>query len=126
MSILVNGSPSEEICIKRWLKQGDPLAPLLFLMVADGLGALMRMAVDKGRFKPFLVGRSGLPVSILQYADDTLCIREASVDNLWALKVILRGFELASGLKVNFWKSCIMGVNVSGEFLHMASEFLNC
>jgi hypothetical protein len=105
MSILVNGSPTEEICIKRGLKQGDPLAPLLFLIVAEGLGALMRMAVERGRFQPFLVGRGALPVSILQNADDTLCIGEASVSNLWALKAVLRGFELASGLKVNFWKS---------------------
>jgi hypothetical protein len=92
MSILVNGSPTEEISIKRGLKQGDPLAPLLFIIVAEGLGALMRSAVERGRFQPFLVGRGGLPVSILQYADDTLCIGEATVDNLWALKAILRGF----------------------------------
>ncbi|MCI50664.1 LINE-1 reverse transcriptase like, partial [Trifolium medium] len=89
MSVLVNGSPTEEICIKRGLKQGDPLAPLLFLIVAKGLGALMRKAVERGRFHPFKVGHDGVPVSILQYADDTLCIGEASVDNLWALKAIL-------------------------------------
>jgi hypothetical protein len=67
-----------------------------------------------------------MPVSLLQYADDTLCIGEATVDNLWALKAVLRGFEMVSGLKVNFWKSCIMGANVSEEFLEMASIFLNC
>ncbi|MCI07517.1 LINE-1 reverse transcriptase like, partial [Trifolium medium] len=82
MSVLVNGSPTKEISIKRGLKQGDPLAPLLFLIAAEGLGALMRMAVEKGRFKPFLVGRGSMPVSILQYADDTLCIGEATVENL--------------------------------------------
>jgi hypothetical protein len=126
MSILVNGSPTEEICIQRGLKQGDPLAPLLLLLVAEGLRALMRMAVEKGRFQPFLVGRGGMAVSILQYADDTLCIGEASVENLWALKAILRGFGMASGLKVNFWKSCLIGINVPNEFLLMASDFLNC
>ncbi|WJX91755.1 hypothetical protein P8452_73482 [Trifolium repens] len=46
MSILVNGSPTEEINIKRGLKQGDPLAPFLFLLVAEGLGGLMKRAVD--------------------------------------------------------------------------------
>jgi hypothetical protein len=45
---------------------------------------------------------------------------------LWALKAVLRGFEMASGLKVNFWKNCLVGINVSHEFLDMASEFLNC
>jgi hypothetical protein len=82
--------------------------------------------VVKGRFQPFLVGREELPISLLQYADDTLCIGEASVGNLWALKAVLRGFEMVSGLKVNFWKSCLVGVNDSNEFLEMASEFLNC
>jgi hypothetical protein len=126
MSVLVNGSPTGEISIKRGLKQGDPLAPLLFLLVAEGLGALMRKAVEINKFRPFLVGRGGLPISILQYADDTLCIGEATVDNLWALKVILRGFEMASGLKVNFWKSSLIGVNVSNDFLDLASNILHC
>ncbi|XP_045791386.1 uncharacterized protein LOC123886091 [Trifolium pratense] len=97
LSILVNGSPTEEIQIKRGLKQGAPLAPLLFLLVAEGLGGLMRKAVEINQFRPFL-----------------------------ALKAVLRGFEMTSGLKMNFWKSCVMCVNVSDEFLGMASDFLNC
>jgi hypothetical protein len=44
-------------------------------------------------------GRKEVPVSILQYADDTLCIGEASIENLWTLKALLRGFEMVSGLK---------------------------
>jgi hypothetical protein len=75
---------------------------------------------------PFKVGRGQLPISILQYADDTLCIGEASIGNLWTLKAMLRGFEMASGLKVNFFKSCLVGVNLTDEFLGMASNFLNC
>jgi hypothetical protein len=126
MSVLVNGSPTEEISIRRGLKQGDPLAPHLFLLVAEGLGALMRKAVEIERFQPFRVGRDRLPVSILQYADDTLCVGEATVENLWTLKAVLRGFEFASGLRVNFWKSSIIGVNVPNDFMAMAANFLNC
>jgi hypothetical protein len=72
MSVFVNGSPTGEISIKRGLKQGDPLAPLLFLLVAEDLGALMRKAVEINKFRPFVVGRDGMPIYILQYADDTL------------------------------------------------------
>jgi hypothetical protein len=126
MSILINGSPSEEISIKRGLKQGDPLAPFLFLLVAEGLGGVMKRAVDLNSFRGFRVGNSDVVISHLQYADDTICVGEASINNLWSLKAILRGFELVSGLKVNYWKSSLMGVNVSQEFLELASTFLNC
>jgi hypothetical protein len=126
MSVLVNGCLTEEIQIKRGLKQGDPLAPFLFLLVAEGLGGLMRRVVAINRFRPFFVGREEVPVSLLQYADDTLCIGEATVENLWVMKAMLRGFEMTSGLKVNFLKSCVMGVNVPNDFLSMAADFLNC
>jgi hypothetical protein len=126
MSVLINGSPTHEINITRGSKQGDPLAPFLFLLVAEGLGAIMRQAVSLNRFSPFMVGRGDMPVSHLQYADDTVFIGEAKVENLWTMKAILRGFARASSLKVNFWKSCLVGVNVSNEFMDMASRFLNC
>jgi hypothetical protein len=126
LSVLVNGSPTSEINIQRGLKQGNPLAPFLFLLVAEGLGGLMRSAVEKNYFKGVGVGEGSVVVSHLQYADDTICVGEASMENLWTLKAILRGFELASGLKVNFWKSCLMGVNVPPLFLDTACNFLNC
>jgi hypothetical protein len=49
-----------------------------------------------------------------------------TLENLWALKAILRGFEMISGLKVKFWKSSIMGVNVSQDFMRETLTFLNC
>jgi hypothetical protein len=79
MSVLINGSPTEEINIARGLKQGDPLAPFLFLLVAEGLGAILRQAVNLNRFSPFSIGGVNFPVSLLQYADDTVFIGEAKV-----------------------------------------------
>ena len=126
MSILVNGSPTEEINVQRGLKQGDPLAPFLFLLVAEGFNGLMSNAVNRNLFKGFELNRGGMVVSHLQYADDTLCIGEPTVDNLWMLKAILRGFEMASGLKVNFHKSSLIGINVDREFMEVACRFLHC
>jgi hypothetical protein len=54
LSVLINGSPSTEINIQRGLKQGDPLAPFLFLLVAEGFAGLMRSAVEKNLFKGFV------------------------------------------------------------------------
>ncbi|MCI14066.1 LINE-1 reverse transcriptase like, partial [Trifolium medium] len=50
---------TEEVQIKRGLKQGDPIAFLLFLLVAEGLGGLMRKAMEINRFRSFLVGGGG-------------------------------------------------------------------
>ncbi|GAU37373.1 hypothetical protein TSUD_22470 [Trifolium subterraneum] len=124
--VLVNGCPTEEINIQRGFKQGDPLAPFLFLLVVEGLSGAVSRAEELGMFKGFKVGNNGLFVSHLQYADDTLFLGEASLENLWTLKTILRCFELASGLKVNFAKSSVMGVNVSADFLNLAERFLHC
>jgi hypothetical protein len=60
LSVLVNGCPTQEIPIMRGLKQGYPLAPLLFLLVAEGLGGLMRSVVAKIDFARFLLVEVGL------------------------------------------------------------------
>lgn len=72
------------------------------------------------------MGNSDVVVSHLQYADDTLLIGEAYDENLWVMKCILRCFEIVSGLKVNFFKSSLVGVNVSELFLGSRADFLNC
>lgn len=77
-------------------------------------------------FNGFDFGGSDLVISHLQYADDTIRIGKASVQNLWTIKAVLRGFEMASGLKINFSKSSLIWVNVSEEFMSMGCDFLNC
>jgi len=44
-------------------------------------------------------------VSFLQCADDTLFFYEESWSNVIIMKAILRGFEIASSLEINFHKS---------------------
>lgn len=95
-------------------------------MVAEGFSGLMCNAVNLHLFEGFRFPEEGLEISHLQYANDTLCIGKASVENLWTLKALLRRFEMTSELKVNFLKSCLIGVNVERDFMEMACGFLNC
>ncbi|XP_068483632.1 uncharacterized protein [Phaseolus vulgaris] len=57
VSVLVNGSPSREFTPGKGLRQGDPLAPFLFLIVAEGLARVSRMAEEKSLIDSLEVGR---------------------------------------------------------------------
>ncbi|XP_058722219.1 uncharacterized protein LOC131594138 [Vicia villosa] len=53
-------------------------------------------------------------------------ISKGDTTNFWSMKAILRGFELMSGLGINFLKSNIFGINVGDWFLEAASSFISC
>ncbi|XP_058774257.1 uncharacterized protein LOC131648523 [Vicia villosa] len=125
MSVLVNGSATKEFKVHKGLRQGDPLSPFLFVLAMKGLKALVRKSIEMGDLKPFNYGEEDY-VDILQFADDTIILGEDSCDNLWNMKVLLRGFELVSGLKTNFAKSNILGVNVGDWFINATTTFLSC
>ncbi|CAJ2644735.1 unnamed protein product [Trifolium pratense] len=125
MSVLVNGSPTEEFSVGKGLRQGDPMSPFLFLIVAEGLSGLMNKAVGSGSFHGYKVNNN-LMFHTLQFADDTIIVGEGNWDNLWTIKTVLRSFELVSGLKVNFFKSKLYGINLDDSFLRASSSFLHC
>ncbi|MCH85285.1 LINE-1 reverse transcriptase like, partial [Trifolium medium] len=125
MSVLVNGSPTEDFKVGKGLRQGDPLSPFLFLIAAEGLTVMVKKAVDIGKFVGFKVDDS-IRFQILQFADDTILLGESSWDNVRTIKFILRGFELVSGLKINFVKSKLYGINVEDNFLAAAATFFSC
>jgi len=60
--------PYREFKPKRGLRQGDPLAPFLFLIVVEGLTGLMRNARNVSIFKGVEVGSQRAQVDLLQFA----------------------------------------------------------
>ena len=62
----------------------------------------------------------------LQFADDTLILGDKSWANIRSMRAIILLFEALSGLKVNFSKSHLVGVNVASLWLSEAASMLSC
>ncbi|GKA52519.1 RNA-directed DNA polymerase, eukaryota [Tanacetum coccineum] len=78
-SVLVNGSPTSEFQFHCGLKQGDPLAPYLFILVMESLHLSVSRTVEAGIFTGIKID-SALSISHLFYADDAVFIDHAWVD----------------------------------------------
>ncbi|XP_050211903.1 uncharacterized protein LOC126662059 [Mercurialis annua] len=124
--VLVNGSPIEPFMLKRGVRQGDLISPYLFVLAAEGLKCILHKAIGMGLINGFQFSDVQDPISVLQFADDTVLFLPFDLHQLRNLTRILRCFELISGLKINFHKSSLLGINVSDAELCEASELVGC
>jgi hypothetical protein len=120
-AILLNGIPGKWIKIMRGLRQGDPLSPYLFLLMADVLQRLVHR--DDTLQHPLV---DGMPCPVLQYADDTLIILRADGAAARRLKLILDQFGDATGLKINYHKSTLVPMHTDGAVLAEIQAALQC
>jgi len=91
--VLVNGTPGPWITCKRGLRQGDPLSPYLFILVAETLQRMFKQAIDIRHPTD-----DGMPCVVLQYANDTLIVFSAEATAASTVKEILDQFADLSGL----------------------------
>uniref|UniRef100_A0A2N9EUU7 Reverse transcriptase domain-containing protein n=1 Tax=Fagus sylvatica TaxID=28930 RepID=A0A2N9EUU7_FAGSY len=112
-SVLVNGSAHGFFSTSRGLRQGDPLSPMLFIIVMEALSRMLERAVAGGYISGFSVGNStGVELSISHslFADDTLIFCGANSEQAWYLRGVFIWFQAISGLKINLSKSELVPV----------------
>lgn len=119
-------SNKKEFRMERGLRQGDPLSPFLFQVAAEGLHLLMSKAVQCNLFEGYRFRSEGKLVSHLQYAVDTIIVGVKSWKNVWDIEASLQLFEMVSGLKINFHKSLLVGINIYQSWLEEAASVLHC
>jgi hypothetical protein len=108
------------------VRQGDPLSPLLYDVVGDGLALLLNKGQEEGLVKGLVPHLIDGGISILQYADDTILLLEDDLENARNVKYILCLFEQISGLKINFHKSEIFCLGVARDKAQRYSEIFTC
>jgi hypothetical protein len=119
-AILLNGVLW--INCKNGLRQGDPLSPYLFILVADVLQRMILRAGTQNLLHHPL--SDTLPCPVLQYADDILILLKASTEAASNLKKILDDFADATGLQINFTKTTFVPLNIDQELSNNIANIL--
>ena len=121
-SVLVNGTPCGFFASSHGLRHGDPLSPLLFILVMEALSRLLSRARDGGFILGYDIGETKfLLISHLLFANDTLILCDFDSDQLWHLKGVFVWFQAASGLKINLGKSELVPVGNVTNVMELAA-----
>ncbi|XP_019179245.1 PREDICTED: uncharacterized protein LOC109174463 [Ipomoea nil] len=115
-SILVEGKEWGPVEPGRGLRQGDPLSPCLFILVAECLSAMLRAREEEGVLNGMRVARVAPVISHLFFAYDCLFFFRANNFEAGVLNGVLKEYGAASGQEVNLGKSSIVfGRNIHRE-----------
>jgi hypothetical protein len=105
--VFLNGSPLGFFTTSIGLRQGFPLSPFLFMLVAEGLSLLIKDARWRGVLKGVKVSNS-MNIMHLLFFDDVLMFGDGTSQELRSLRIILDLYCKAIGMELNLRKSCML------------------
>lgn len=108
LSVRFNGENLPYIHPTRGLRQGDPLSPYLFILVANVLSILIQQALHMGNLKGITLNRWCPTLSHLLFADDVVFFLDGKLRECQNLANLLNQYCLATGQTVNRNKSGIL------------------
>jgi len=128
LPILVNGTLSGFFNSTPGLRQGNPLSPLLFVVILEALSWMLIATMDQGNLTGFSVGprdSDALVVNHLLFADDMLIFYGAQEKQIRHLRCIFLCFDVALGLRINLEKLEIVPIGEK-EDVEGLTQLLEC
>ena len=108
------------------LRQGDPLSPLLFNVVADAFSNFLTAASREGVLEGLVPHLKEGGLTHLRYADDTIIFLDNSETNFEILKFLLLCYESMSGMKINYSKSAVFAIGIEQDELVRIAAVFGC
>ncbi|XP_062088799.1 uncharacterized protein LOC133795363 [Humulus lupulus] len=105
-SLMMNGRIQGQFKGEKWLRQGDPISPLLLVIVMDYLTRLLlKASTDKNiKFHPMC---KYLNLIIICFADNLILFCKGNIGSVQIIQGMFDAFCAASGLAINKNKSHI-------------------
>lgn len=107
-SVIVNSTRCGFFKSSRGLKQGDPLAPSLFIVDAELLSRILNMLNHDQLFHGFCMEKRGPQINYLSFADDIIIFTSGRKTSLRKIIWTLSNYESTSGQLINKHKSHFM------------------
>ncbi|CAL5070105.1 unnamed protein product [Urochloa decumbens] len=118
--VLLNGEPGRLIRNARGLRQGDPLSPMLFILLMEMLQRLFKQATVHGVLAP--PASMAIHHQCSLYADDVVLFIAPDAQDLVTTTGILDLFGDCSGLRTNLAKCSIAPIACSEEQLQKVRD----
>lgn len=119
-SILSNGEVTSYFESGRGLRQGDPISPYLFILMAESLGR----ALEKAREDLSLSRVKS--ITHHQFVDDTILIGKATKQEAKKYKQILSTYEKASHQRIDTSKTKLFGLNLFDKKTKQLARIFSC
>lgn len=126
-AVIITEEPSESFKSSKGLRQGDPLSPLLFIVVMKDLNRMLLKARELNLFSGLHVGDGSCMEEIthLFFTDDVLLFCKLKNTAVMNIRYILMGFQVVSDLKINLAKSEFVGTGEMEQQSNLA-EVIGC
>lgn len=98
------------------LHQGDPLSPILFVMMMNILSLMSNKAAEEGSFD-YHLGCEDMQLTHICFVDDLLIFLDGSKRSLEGVLQVLAEFEHISGLAVNIAKTSLFNCGVPTDII---------